>query len=126
MSSEKNWLEWCVFALGLLLVCGTLGYLAYDAISQDGSPPALEVRLGAPVARQGYYEVPVTVHNRGGSTSEQVLVRVELKVNGNVEETAEFQVPHLPRHSDRQGVVTFKRDPRQGQLSGRAVGYERP
>jgi len=69
--------------------------------------------------------VPVTVHNHGGRTAQQVLVRVTLDANGQ-QESAEFQLPHVPRQSDRHGFVTFGRDPAQGKLSGRAVGYERP
>lgn len=125
MTTHKNWLEWCVFAVGLVLVCGTLGYLVYDAFTQEPLPPLLQVTLAEPYQHLGHYVVPVTVHNHGGGTAQQVLIRVTLRVDGE-EEAAEFELPHVPRQSDRHGFVTFDRDPAQGELSGRAVGYERP
>ena len=44
---EKNWLEWIVFAVGLVLVARTLAYLAYDAATISDAPPSIEVRTGA-------------------------------------------------------------------------------
>ena len=32
--------EWFVAAIGLLLLAGSIGYLAYDALAADGASPA--------------------------------------------------------------------------------------
>ena len=45
---EKNWLEWVVFGVGLLLVVSTLAYLVYDGATSADGPPDIEVRLGEP------------------------------------------------------------------------------
>ena len=126
MITEKNWLEWGVFAFGAIVVGGTLGFLVYDALANNGEPPRLEVAFGQSQQHEGHYSVPVTIHNRGGRTAEQVLVQVTLTVNGEKQETAELQVNFVPRKSKRQGYVTFENDPRAGSLSGRAIGYEQP
>ncbi len=44
---EKTWLEWAVFGVGLALVLGVLGYLAYDGATAAGGPPVIEVTLEA-------------------------------------------------------------------------------
>ena len=49
---QKNWFEWIVFALGLILVSSTLGYLIFAGASMGHEPPSLEVRLGTPEQRQ--------------------------------------------------------------------------
>jgi uncharacterized protein (TIGR02588 family) len=122
----KHPLEWAVFALSLVVVIGTVGYLAYEAIAGDDSPAALSVELGPPEPRGGAWAVPVTVHNRGDETAEGVKVEVTLESPGAAPERADFEADFVPRQSKREGWVTFRSDPSRGRLSGRAVGYEEP
>ena len=67
---RKNWLEWSVFAAGLLLVVCTLAYLAYDAITTGDAPPSMQVRLGTAEQRAGHFIIPVEVTNLGDQTAE--------------------------------------------------------
>jgi uncharacterized protein (TIGR02588 family) len=126
----KHPLEWAVFAVSLIVVAGTVGYLAYEAIQGDSSPAALSVELGRPEPRGGAWAVPVTVHNRGDRTAEGVKVEVTFEASGAAPgiqvETAGFEVAFVPRQSRREGWVTFRSDPSRGRLTGRAVGYEEP
>jgi uncharacterized protein (TIGR02588 family) len=122
---EKNWLEWVVFGVGLLLVAATLGFLVYDGATAGDAPADIEVRLGEPRrAGQGFL-VPVTVSNRGGETAEGVTVEVTLE-GGAEAERGELTVAFLPRGSTREGWVSFSKDPRAGRLTARALGYEKP
>ena len=124
---EKNWLEWVVFGVGLILVLSTLGYLVYDGATAPDTPPDVEVRLGEPRRGGAGFLVPVTVVNRGGRTAEGVLVEVVLEGAGPREpERGEFTLAFLPRGGTREGWVTFRSDPRQGRLTARALGYEEP
>lgn len=123
---EKNSLEWAVFALGLLAVLATVGYLVYEAATAEDSPPDLRIEIGRPLGRSGAFAVPVTVYNRGGETAEGVTVEVVLEVPGSPQESASFEVAFIPRQSRREGWVTFHQDPRKGRLTGRATGYENP
>jgi uncharacterized protein (TIGR02588 family) len=127
-SSEKNWFEWTVFAVGLLLTLGTVGVLVKEAASQrDRTPPDIEVRLGAAERRAGGYAVPITIENRGDDTAEGVHIEATLKPPGDgKEETSDFEVQYLPGHSTRQGWVTFSSDPAAGDLAARPLGYEKP
>lgn len=130
MKSEiaKHPLEWIVFAVSLVLVAGTVGFLAWDAVRSqggEGSTSELSVELGRPEPRGGAWAVPVTVRNRGDETAEGVKVEVILETPGAVE-TADFEAAFVPRRSKREGWVTFRTDPSRGRLSGRAAGYETP
>ena len=123
----KHPLEWAVFCVSLVVVAGTVGFLAWDAVRGEGSPPALSVELGRPEPNGGgVWAVPVTVRNRGGETAEDVNVEVTLETPGAEPETAGFQAAFVPRQSKSDGWVTFRTDPSRGRLSGRAVGYEEP
>jgi uncharacterized protein (TIGR02588 family) len=123
---EKNPLEWTVFFVGLAVVLTTAGFLAWDAATSRRSGPDLRVELGAPESGSGGFVVPVTVSNRGDETAEGARIEVTLELPGAPPETAEIEMAFVPRRSQREGVVIFRRDPRQGRLSGRAVGYESP
>ena len=129
---DKHPLEWAVFAVSLVLVIGTLGYLVYDAARgsfsdpETGGPPEIAVRLGKAERSGAAYAVPVEVHNRGEETAEGVHVEVVLESPGRQPERAEFEVAFVPRQSVRHGWVTFTQDPAAGRLTGRALGYEQP
>ncbi|HYG65823.1 MAG TPA: hypothetical protein VEL74_24800 [Thermoanaerobaculia bacterium] len=123
---RKNWLEWTVFAVGLVAVLGTFGYLAYEALAGEVSPPRVIVELGRPTPDGSRWTVPVRVRNDGGETAEEVQVEVSLESPGHEPETAKLEVAFVPRKSQREGWVTFSRDPAAGRLTGRAIGYEKP
>ena len=123
---KKHPLEWIVFAVSLVLVAGTVGFLAWDAVQGEDSPAALSVEIGLPEPRGGAWAVPVTVRNRGDATSEGVKVEVILEAPGSAPEGAGFEAAFVPRRSQREGWVMFRSDPSRGRLSGRVAGYETP
>ena len=124
--TKKNWFEWVVFALGLILVSATLGYLIYAGATMGHEAPSIEVRLGTPEKRQFNFLVPVTVTNHGDETAEGVRIEVVIENGGALKERAELDVAFLPRHATREGWVTFEQDPGAAQLKARVLGYQRP
>ncbi len=124
---EKNWLEWIVFAVSLVLVLSTLGYLVYDRATFGDAPPSMEFQLGTPQPRLNHFLVPVSVTNRGDESAEGVHIEVVLLSGGKEQESGEFEIAFLPRHSTREGWVTFKTDPRTvEQMTARVLGFEKP
>lgn len=124
---QKNWVEWLVFGIGLLLVLSTLSYLAYDALTITDAPPSIEVRTGQPLERPHNFIIPVSLTNHGDQTAEGVLVEVVLESGGQEKERGEFTVAFLPRRSTREGWVAFQTDPRTvEQTKARVLGYEKP
>lgn len=123
---EKNWLEWAVFAVGLVLVVSTLAYLVYDGVTLGDAPPLLEVKTGTPEQRGYSYMVPVVITNHGDQTAEGVEIEVVAEHEGK-EERAEFAVAFIPRKATREGWATFQTDPRTArQIKARVLGYEKP
>lgn len=124
---EKNWLEWVIFAVGLVLVVSTLGYLIYDATATSEAPPNIEVKLGEIQPQGQNFLVPVIAENKGKQTAETVQIEVVLEKEGKEEESAELQIQFLPRGAKRSGWVTFETDPRTVEkIKTRAVGFEKP
>lgn len=123
---QKNWLEWIVFAISLCLVLGTAGVLLQQHFTMTKGPPDPQIALGEVEPHDGFFAVPVKVTNRGDTTAESVHIEVELTSPDGKRETADFDLPFLPRHAEREGWVTFHQDPRLGKLQGRVLGYQKP
>lgn len=123
---EKNWLEWTVFAVGLVLVLGTLGFLVRESLGAAGGTPEVVARLGPPKASAGGYMVPVEVANLGKGTAEDVKVTVVLEPPEGEPEEAELDIAFLPRDSRRNGWVTFRSDPSRGTLRLGPMAFEVP
>lgn len=125
---QKNWLEWLVFAISLVLVITTLGYLVYDGATFSENPPNVELELGKVQAQaKDRFIVPITAINRGEITAEGVQIEVTLNDNGKEQENAQFEIAFLPRHSTREGWVIFTTDPRTvDKIEARVLGLEKP
>ena len=122
---EKNALEWSVFAVALVLVLATFGYLVHEALTVREGPPDVAVTLGPSTDGAGGHLVSVTAENRGGSTAEQVQITVRL-VASSGEEDAVLVVPYLPRGSRRTGWVAFRADPAAGTLRVAGMSFQAP
>ena len=122
---EKNGLEWTVFALGLVLVLATLGYLIREVVTTGSRPPELVVSLGAPRSVTRGFQVPVTVVNRGDEVAEGVSVTITLATKTEREE-AVLNLTFVPHQSKREGWVTFRGDPGTGDLQVGPVVYASP
>jgi uncharacterized protein (TIGR02588 family) len=122
----KNLLEWTVFAIGLVLVLATLGYLVRESIVSAEGPPEVSARLGTPRPSASGHLVPIEVTNTGGSTAEDVRIPVFLELGNGEREEGELDLAFLPRESTRNGWVSFREDPRRGTLRLGAIAYEVP
>jgi uncharacterized protein (TIGR02588 family) len=122
----KNRLEWSVFAVGLVLVLGTLGFLVRESLVAAGGTPDVVARLGLPKASSGGFMVPVEVSNVGNGTAEDVKVTVVLELPDAEPEEAELDIAFLPRDSRRDGWVTFQNDPGRGSLRLGPIAFEVP
>jgi uncharacterized protein (TIGR02588 family) len=122
----KNWLEWAVFAVGMILVLATLGFLVRESLVASGGTAEVVVRLGSPKPSAGGFMVPVEVENAGQGTAEDVKVTVVLETSGAEPEEAELDIAFLPRDSRRNGWVTFRNDPGRGSLRLGPITFEDP
>lgn len=104
---DKNWLEWSVFAVGLLCIGLVVGYLVRDAASEAGTPAQVVVRLGEAEERGGRRYVPVTLVNSGGDAAAGVEVEVVLERGDRIVERARLLFDLVPRDASREGWVAF-------------------
>lgn len=125
MKIHKNWLEWTVFGVSAAMIATVIGFLLYECATMGEALPDIQLHLGTPEARSGYFAVPLEVTNKGDQTAEGVHIEVLLRAGGK-EERADLEVQFLPRRGVREAWVTFKSDPRNGTLEARVLGYEKP
>lgn len=125
--SDKNALEWSVFAFSLLLVLSILAYLSYKAITHEVSPPDLVLVYTSDPSEHAPYRYHVSIINDGGETAEEVNIELTLEKGGEELEAAELQVPFSPKGSRREGWIIFKTDPAEADtLVARVISYKRP
>ena len=127
---HKNWLEWTVFAAGLVLLTSTCVYLIVQALTVGHQPAALSVTVGEPWSPVGilpeHFIVPVEVRNDGGRTAAEVDVEVTLLHGGVAVEQRELTFSFVPHKSSRSGALTFERRPRPEELTARVLTYLEP
>ncbi len=124
----KNALEWSVFGISLLLIAGLLAYLTYQAIHAEATvSPDIRVEHQRDPSRYNPNRYQVTIYNHGTETAETVQVEFALLRDGQELETADLEIPFLPKASKREGWVNFKTDPAAADsVVARVVSYKRP
>jgi uncharacterized protein (TIGR02588 family) len=115
-------LEWVSAALGLAIAIALLGIIGREALSGDnGGIPRLEARIERVEATPGGYVAEIIVTNQGGMTA----ARVELEGNAGGE-VSRATIDYVPGHSQAEGGLLFRSDPRRDGLSVRVTGYQLP
>ena len=124
---NKNPLEWVVFFISLLLLCGVLGYLVYDALTIGSQPPTIELELGEVTVHGEQYMLPVTIRNVGDRTAEDVIVEVVLLSDTEELEAAELTAAFVARDSTASGWAAFTIDPGTAtSIEARVLGFQQP
>lgn len=108
---KKNKLEWTVFAISLCLILAVLGYLGYQVYTEKEETPDMVVAIEPDPSDNNPYRYQVSVENKGGKTAESVTIEVKMKKGGEDVQTAELQIPFVPKESKREGWVNFSLDP---------------
>ena len=119
-------LEWVFAAIGFALVAATIGFIAWQGYTGNGSPPQLSFEVRAIANVPNGYLVEVLAVNNGEETAADVKVEGELRGASGTVETSETSFKYLPPRSWRSGGLYFANDPRTLELSIRAKGYEAP
>jgi uncharacterized protein (TIGR02588 family) len=118
-------IEWLVGGLGAIIFVGMLAVLIATGVNGADGPPSVRVTVERVQQIGGGYVVEFVARNAGEGTAAGVDIVGELTAGASVEERrAHFD--YLPPHSARRGGVFFEGDPRQGELTLRAEGYNDP
>lgn len=124
---NKNLLEWVVFAVSLLLVTGTLGYIGYQMYTSSDGPPEMAVTTRHSPSDSAPNRYHVRLDNRGGSTAESILLEFQLQREDSVLEKAELQLQYLPKASSQEGWIIFSTRPTDSDtVLARIVSFKNP
>lgn len=118
--------EWLAAAIGLVLLLGSLGYLAYDAATGNGEAPAPTVRVTGIEAQGQHFLVRLQVMNASRGTAADLRVEGELRRGAEVVERSETEFAWLPGRSAREAGLFFRHDPRALELVLMARSYQQP
>lgn len=120
--NEPPLLEWISAAVGLACALMAIGFVGWDALPGDRSPPDIEVRLVAVTPTAHGYVAKVEAINHGDASAAQVAIEGVLSGQGETE-TAQATLDYVPQQSRVGGGLVFERDPRVGRLVLRARGF---
>jgi len=123
---EPPFWERVVGLIGLLLVLASLGYLLYQGIWGDRSPPDVVVEQEAILSSGTDYLVQFKARNLGGETAAEVKITGTLSQNGQEVEKTETTIDYVPAGSEQRGGLYFSSDPRVGELKLSVSGYRAP
>jgi uncharacterized protein (TIGR02588 family) len=120
------WPEKLTALAGLAIFVATVGLLAYEGLTRNGSVPAIAVRVETIVDQPTGYLVRIIAINTGGATGAEVQIVGELTQGNEVIEESAATFSFVPDRAERRGGLFFKNDPRLHMLNVRATGYEDP
>ncbi|HEY8572756.1 hypothetical protein [Phenylobacterium sp.] len=118
--------EWVAAALGLALTLAAVGYLAWEGLTDDRTPPNLSVTAGAPQRADAGFTLPVKVRNSSFETAADVEIVGRLSAGGQLVEERRTHFSYVPGKGEAGGGLVFQHDPSSGQLELRAEGYAEP
>lgn len=124
-AATSKW-EWVAGAVGLFLLLGAVGFIAYNALTTDPSVPLVTVEHLGTERTPGGYVVEFRARNAGPATAAAVTISGTL-LDGSIEiETSQATLDYLPPQGERQGGLIFQTDPAGHELSLEAEGYVDP
>ncbi len=118
--------EWIIAAVGLILVVAALGTTLYRAVTEESTPPILEISVEAIQPNANGYLVKFRVKNTGNQTASGLTIEGELKRGEESAETSSATLAYAPANSQREGGLFFSKNPNEYKLEIRAKGYEKP
>ena len=118
--------EWTAATIGLLLFLIALGSSVYRGLWTGDAPPDIVVQMTSVIPMRDQYLIEFRAENRGRRAAEGVVIEVRLIGPEGRVETSHTTIEYLPGGSSREGGLFVSSDPKQSQVSVRALGYEKP
>ena len=118
---DKNGLEWTVFALGLAITLGVVGYMGYQVVAGSDEPADIQVTVKETTESEGFVVIPVEATNEGDRVAEAALI----EVCAGPESCGELSFAYIPKGSKRSGTVGLKA-PLEAPITTRVVSFRKP
>lgn len=112
--------------LGFILLCTGFLYLGWVAIGERQFPPQIHFSVKAVNQLESGYLVEVEVSNSGSHSVESLHLEARLQGQDKESEISTAEIDYVPSSSRKSAGFFFARDPRSGELSLRALGYQKP
>jgi uncharacterized protein (TIGR02588 family) len=115
-----------VGALGLVLVLGTIAFLAHQALTTEGKAPSVSVEVVTVTPIAGGHLVRFRARNTGGGTAAALHIKGELRRDGSTIERSAAVLDYLPSSGEREGGLIFRENPNSYELRLAPEGYVDP
>jgi uncharacterized protein (TIGR02588 family) len=125
-AGQRAWLEWLASGVGLLLATVVFGFIGWQALNSETTPPVINVRVERTSPVEGGYLVEFRAYNESSSAAAQVEIEGTLGGGDEQSSTSRASFDYIPGRSSRQGGLFFNRDPRSSELRLRALGFSVP
>ncbi|WP_117193348.1 TIGR02588 family protein [Rhizobium terrae] len=125
-TEEPHWIEWVTGVVSSVLVIAIVAWVAYEAITEEKTPPDLGISMTKRSPVEGGYRIEFDIANKATTTAAAVTVRGEILEGGAVVEDADVTFDYVPAQSKSSGAILFSQDPGNRQVRIRAVGYTDP
>lgn len=110
---------------GFILLCTGFIYLGWVAIHERQLPPDIQVTIKEINELDKGYLVQVEVINSGAQSVGSLQIQAKLR-HGSESEISTAEVDYVPSNSRNSAGLFFTKDPRSGELTLRALGYQKP
>ncbi len=125
-AENPHWMEWLTGLVSAALVATLIGYVGWNAATEEMVPPEFAIEATGMARVTGGYRITFDIENRANTTAAAVIVRGELKRGDESLETVDVTFDYVPGESQSSGAILFDTDPGSAQLTLRAIGYSDP
>ena len=125
-ADDPHWMEWVTGLVSALLIATLIGYVGWNALTEELKPPEFAIEATGMERVTGGYRITFDIENRANSTAAAVIVRGELLQGEESVETVDVTFDYVPGESQSSGAILFTTDPGSARLTLRAVGYTDP
>lgn len=124
--NDPHWIEWLTGIVSALLVAALLGWIGWEAVMRDATPPDLSIAVLVTEKTPGGYLVAFDIQNTGTTTAAAVTVVGRLSDGGRVIEENDVTFDYVAAESKSTGAILFENDPAGRRLDIRPAGYTDP
>lgn len=125
-ADDPHWLEWLTGLVSAALIFALIGYIGWNAVTEEMEPPEFAIEATGMGRVSGGYRITFDIENRANTTAAAVIVRGELARGEETVETVDVTFDYVPGQSQSSGAILFSTDPGSARLTLRAIGYADP
>jgi uncharacterized protein (TIGR02588 family) len=123
---DPHWIEWLTGIVSGLLIAAMLGWLTWEALTRDATPPDLAVTVLTTERTPAGYRVAFDIYNTATTTAAAVTVVGRLSEGDRVIEENEIVFDYVAAESKSTGAILFRNDPAGRAVDIRPAGYTDP